>query len=421
MHIVIISYDWPPRNSIAIHRPYSWAKHWAEQGFKITVLTAAKQPFDEPLDLFLPKLPVSIIEVSYNKVFYPFGLILRSYWIRSIIKSFIALLTKNLNINIDPRTSWRGAAKPHVLKLSKETDYVISTYGPASAHLIALDMKKTNPKLKWIADYRDLWSQNYISEIPEKLSQSMRKEEISSVGQYADKITVVSQDMVSQLSYFLKKPVLKIPNGFDIDENEVKRIISRNKKTFKRPFRIVYTGIIYRSIQDPKPLLDAISHLSKSNQINSSDITVDFYGDKLEAVNEYTKQHEFKSLIRLMGHVKREIALDAQRDAGALLLLASSNPKMRGILTGKIFEYIVAGRPILCVGSCPEYEIGQLLHQTGTGVVIGPNDLKKLSEILLELIQNPTNVRWYKPNIDEILKYSRHKQALQLLSEITKT
>ena len=219
----------------------------------------------------------------------------------------------------------------------------------------------------------------------------------------------------------MKKPAIKIPNGFDIGENEVKRIISRSKKVIKRPFRIVYTGIIYRGVQDPKPLLDAISHLLKSNQINSSDVTVDFYGDKLEVVNEHTKQPEFKSFIRLMGHVKREIALDAQRDAGALLLLASSHPKMRGALSGKIFEYIVAGRPILCVGSRSEYEIGQLLHQTGTGVVIGPNDLKKLPKILLELIQNPTNVKWYKPNIDEILKYSRHNQALQLLSEITKT
>jgi hypothetical protein len=421
MHIVIISYDWPPRNAIAVHRSYSWAKHWVEQGFKITVLTAAKQPFDEPLDLFLPKLPVSIIEVSYSRVFCAFGLILRLSWIQSVTKSFIALLAKKLNIKIDPRTSWRRAAKPYVLKLAKETDYVISTYGPASAHLIALDMKKTNPKIKWIADYRDLWSQNYILQISKKLHQSMREEEISSVGQYADKITAVSQDMVSQLSYFLKKPVFKIPNGFDIDENEVKKIISRSKKAIKKPFRIVYTGMIYRGYQDPKPLLDAISHLSKSNQINSSDITVDFYGNKLEVVNEYTKQPEFKSLIRLMGHVKREIALDAQRDAGALLLLESSDPKARGVLTGKIFEYIVAGRPILCVGSCPEYEIGQVLHQTGTGVVIGPNDLKKLPEILLELIQNPINVKWYKPNIDEILKYSRHKQALQLLSEITKT
>jgi hypothetical protein len=421
MHIVIISYDWPPRNAISVHRSYSWAKHWVEQGFKITVLTAAKQTFDEPLDLFLPKLPVSIIEVSYSKVFWAFDLILRFSWIRSVAKSLIKLMSKKLNINIDPRTSWRRAAKPHVLKLSKETDYVISTYGPASAHLIALDMKKTNPKIKWIADYRDPWSQNYIVEISKKRRQSMREEEISSVGQYADKITAVSQHMVSQLSYFLKKPVLKIPNGFDIGENEVKRIISRSKKVIKQPFRIVYTGIIYRGVQDPKPLLDAISHLSKSNQINSSDVTVDFYGDKLEVVNEHTKQPEFKSFIRLMGHVKREIALDAQRDAGALLLLASSHPKMRGALSGKIFEYIVAGRPILCVGSRSEYEIGQLLHQTWTGVVIGPNDLKKLPKILLELIQNPTNVKWYKPNIVEILKYSRHKQALQLLSEITKT
>ena len=178
--------------------------------------------------------------------------------------------------------------------------------------------------------------------------------------------------------------------------------------------------MIYRGFRDPKPLLDAIFHLIEKNQINSGDITVDFYGDRVEVAKEYAQQSKFKTFVRIMGHVKREIALDAQKNAGVLLLLESSHLDARGTLTGKLFEYMVAGRPILCVGSCPEYEIGQVLNQTGTGIAIGPNEIKNLPKVLLNLIRKPTNVSWYNPNIDEILKYSRRKLALELLSEIKK-
>ena len=62
MRILIITYDWPPRNSIATHRPYSWAKYWSNNETQISVLTAKKKPYDEPLNLILPvidKLNVS--------------------------------------------------------------------------------------------------------------------------------------------------------------------------------------------------------------------------------------------------------------------------------------------------------------------------------------------------------------------------
>jgi glycosyltransferase involved in cell wall biosynthesis len=421
-NIAIITYDWPPRNSIATHRPYSWAKYWAEQGIKVTVVTASKQNFDQPLDLFLPELPVSVIEIPFKNLNLVLSPLIRITWIRLVLRYFKTLLEKNLKIIIDPRSGWFVAAKPYLYQIAKDVDIVVSTYGPESAHLIAAYMKKINPKLKWIADYRDLWSHGYMHNISDRFRQLMRKKEISSVGRYANKITVVSQDMVVKLSHFFKKPVLQIANGFDIDENEVKRraLAKRSKGTLKQPLHIVYTGTIYSGFRDPKPLFDAIAYLIKSNQITSEAVSVNFYGERLEAVNQFAKDVKYKKFIRLMGHVKHELALDAQRNARALLLLESIHPESSGNLTGKIFEYIAAGKPILCIGSRPEYEIGRVLKKTGTGIVISPDETKKLQEILLQLIKNSSNMKWYKPNINEILKYSRRTKALQFLKEIKK-
>ncbi len=67
LKILVITYDWPPRNSIGTHRPYSWAKYWSKLGAEVTVLTSQKKSFDAPLDLTLNELPkVNIIQVDYK-------------------------------------------------------------------------------------------------------------------------------------------------------------------------------------------------------------------------------------------------------------------------------------------------------------------------------------------------------------------
>ena len=66
MNILIVTYNWPPRNAIGAHRPYSWAKYWSALGANVTVLTAKKYSFDAPLDLDLPVINgVHVVNVPY--------------------------------------------------------------------------------------------------------------------------------------------------------------------------------------------------------------------------------------------------------------------------------------------------------------------------------------------------------------------
>jgi hypothetical protein len=124
----------------------------------------------------------------------------------------------------------------------------------------------------------------------------------------------------------------------------------------------------------------------------------------------------FKDFIRIMGHVSREQALDAQRSADALLLLESSAPSARGVITGKIFEYITTGVPILCIGSDPEYEIGQLLVTTRTGIVCGSRQLNDLPDLISESLIGRGIYACYDPQIDAIMQYSRAKLADAMIS-----
>ena len=384
---------------------------------QVTVLTAKKQAFDAPLDMPLSTLKgVKVIEVTYGGAGR--GLmnkLLSSPHLRKLAKRLNSWARGNAGAGIDPRRAWQRAATDEAMQLAESAHVVVSTFGPAAAHLIACEMKKANPALRWIADYRDLWSQNHTSQITEQLRSELTKAEIASVGTYADLLTVVSDDMRLQLNDLTQKTVLKFPNGFDIDEALVRQRLEATVPLIGAPLRIVYTGMIYRGHRDPTPLLDCLADLHLAGKLNHGTITVDFYGARVDVVEELARNSKFAPFIRLMGHVPREAALQAQREASLLLLLESSEREASGVLTGKIFEYISAGRPILCIGSRPEFEIGQVLSATGTGNVFGPKDREILAGAILQTLNGSGLYATYRPNIEEVMKYSRKKQASDYL------
>ncbi|WP_445006040.1 hypothetical protein [Halomonas mongoliensis] len=416
MNIVIVTYNWPPRNAIGTHRPYAWARYWSELGVNVTVLTAQKQSFDDPLDLYLPRLDnVDVFEVLKLDYLSPAGWLLKFPVFRQFARKIKPFLGHRSAIVNDPRMAWRQAAKAKAVELAVDADVVVSTFGPASAHLIGYDMKIANPSLFWVADYRDLWSQRHTNIVSSKVLESLIKLEKDTVGAYADVLVSVSKDLVEQLESFLGKEVLELPNGFDIDERLVRSTLAERPGKPDGPFRIVYTGKIYEGYQDPTPLLDAVAALYANGEVGTGELTVDFYGSRVDLAKKLAKNPRYAPFTRVMGHVTRQEALSIQRSAGLLLLLESPLPEARGVLTGKLFEYITAGTPVLCVGSRPEYEIGNVLKNTGTGQVFGPDEYGKLKKVVLETFSGNGLYESYSPNVDEVLKFSRRRQAQNFL------
>ncbi len=173
LKILIISYSWPPRNAISVHRPYSWARYWSEQGNDVTVLTAKKQIFDSPLDLDLPHLKnVNVIELPYYLFWSP---LLKFPFIEKIGKWFKKKFSNYLEPSYDPRNYWYYSTSPIFSKIARNVDVVISTYGPEVSHSIGCKMKILNPSIYWIADYRDLWSENPgLDDAPKKLKNKIK-------------------------------------------------------------------------------------------------------------------------------------------------------------------------------------------------------------------------------------------------------
>lgn len=420
-HVVIVSYDWVPRNAISVHRIYAWARYWSAVGVRITILTAHKRAFDEPLDLNLPNVPgVEIVEINYETA-TSFVSRLGSAGVGfALAKKAKGWLTNKTGVVVDPRAGFWKAARPAALALAKSCDVVVSSFGPAADHLIANDMKASNPDLLWVADYRDLWSQRVTGlNISERTLQHECEIELATVGKRADLITTVSHDLVRQLQELHHKSVTYAPNGFDIDREDVeRRVTGKCEIESTNPIRIVYTGIIYPKLRDPTPLFDVLASLRADGSLGKCNITVDFYGSRIAMARELARNARYAPFIRIKGHVPRKQALSAQQSADFLLLLESPEEAARGVLTGKLFEYMVSGRPILCVGSRPDFEIGRVLSETGTGWVMPHQDVGALRDMVRDTINGGGLYDLYRPDLNNILAYSRERLSMRLLDEI---
>lgn len=423
MNILIITYDWPPRNTIAVHRPFAWAKYWHEMGARVVVLTAKKCSYDEPLDLQL-NIPegIEVIEIPYRKE----GTTqVDNSFISNFRKKIIFLLKKNsslirklFNSNFDIRDRWSSAATSEAIDLCKQRqiNIVVSTYGPRACHFIASNIKTAIPHIRWVADYRDLWSISHLSD----MSNSMRNKEKyleKSTLKTADLLTTVSEPLAKDLSSFLNKEVHVICNGFDaLWENVEKNISEPKVLSLHKPLKIIYTGSIYPGHRNPSPLFHAINELIKRDVINSNDIQVKFFGHRQPELINFITELSADKYAHVCGHISRDSALHEQRDADVLLLLESGSPDAKGVLTGKVFEYIASGKPVLSLGSKHDSAIGQLLLETGVGITC-EDDVKKIELVLEDFIKSQ-KCGFYKPKVDEIKKFSRKTQSTELFSLI---
>ncbi|MDX5385786.1 MAG: glycosyltransferase [Alteromonadaceae bacterium] len=424
LNILIVAYDWPPRNSIAVHRPYAWAKYWSRSGCNVTVLTSEKCVYDEPLDLEMPLLDgVRVIEVPYRASLKGGEGEDKASFKRKVlefVKKHSGSARKLLGLSLDIRDAWAKKAIPIAVSLneSEKFDVVVSTYGPRACHFIGGAIKANAPSVFWVADYRDMWSIRHNSTLEgwrQRREQSLEKK----VVEKSDFIATVSEPLVVQLADFLKRDVFLVANGYDVEFEIVKSRLRSSvhaSDNRRKALKIVYTGMIYPGWQDPSPLFEAINELIGEGIISLPEISIDFFGKRQAGLQEIVSRLNAENYVKIHGHVSRQKALEEQASADLLLLMESGHESASGVLTGKVFEYMVSGKPVISIGSRRDSAIGKLIDQTGIGVVC-EQDVQAIKKFLLDLMAGDREEH-FSPNLEEIKAYNREVQSEELLLTI---
>lgn len=275
----------------------------------------------------------------------------------------------------DEAGTWIDVAFAAAKKIveTEKIDLIFSTSYPVSSHIIASRLKRKFG-IPWIADYRDLWTQNPYFDRMIVRNMVEKKLELKTITN-ADSITTISDQLAVELTSLHGKTARAIPNGFDPgDLNEPGGGLSAK-------FEIVYTGVLYRGKRDPTKLLFVLNNLLSSGTMDREDVLVQFYGEYQHWLADLADELDMKDVIKINGKIPRLDALKQQRKAQLLLLLTWDDPRENGVLTGKIFDYMAAKRPILSVGNCSG-ALPKLLLQTKIGECA--NDEKAIESLLLK-------------------------------------
>lgn len=313
----------------------------------------------------------------------------------------------------DETRGWVGFGKRAILRLNSETsfDAILSTYPPASTPIIGAYARKIL-RCPWIADFRDLWGQQRFWG-PRRFLRPFYARLERRLLQQADALVSVSDPWASRLrAAYPKKPVYTITNGFDPDD------FAGPRPPLTRRFSITHAGYLYDGMRDPRRLFAALRDLIGQGLMDKSDIEVRFYGYAEPWLSRLVESYGLTGAVSICGVVPRAHALQREAESQLLLLLGWSDPRETGQHTGKLFEYLGSGRPILAVGGARGV-LTETLEETKTGT--HPQSEEELRQCLLAayLEFKRTGSVSYHPDKHAVAQYTHVQMANKFSALLT--
>ncbi|MFK8164666.1 MAG: glycosyltransferase family 4 protein [Lewinella sp.] len=419
--ILLVPYYWPPSGGAGVQRWLKLSHYLVELGVEVHVLTvdpayASYMQTDESL---LRDVDPRVV-VHHTKSFEPinfyaklvgkskvptggFGNVDKSSWKQKLALS----LRSNLFIP-DPRRGW----KPFAVKAAKEIigkygiDTVLTTSTPQSVHLIGLALQRSLG-IRWIADFRDPWTDIYFYGLlrHSRLSAALDKRLELKVLRNADRLITVSEGVRKLLMSHVPErnadDMVVVPNGYDARDFAGPIALPPFNK-----FTIAYTGTMSDQYQ-PGPFLNALA--SAIDQRKEIDVQLLLVGQMSAEIRATIAEKGIP--LKDIGPVPHSEVNDYQRRADVLFLAAPPVKGGEGILTGKLFEYLAARRPIVSIG-LPGADVRQILKRTGAGAHFHAGEEAQMTEYLIQLIDGSHRCSFDEA---EITAFSRQRQAAQVV------
>lgn len=398
MNILLITRYFPPLEGIATNRMTSWAKYWAKKGHHVTVLTTEKPNIgDQTSDVAVEEVPY------FDPISFFSGDRIKEGALKekkSLSRFLMTTYRCRLNERIPGRTDfWIRPAKKK-LQSNRRFDLIVSSYGPPAAHLIGRYAKKQYG-CPWFADFRDLWvrNHNYKGVWPFTLLERWLERQVV---HEADLVLTVSNGLKATLNeQYPEIDVRVVPNGFDREDYQT---LERKKSGSK--FSLVYTGTLFEKRYSIEPLFEALSNLLSEQPNIAKRLEVVFYGSATGYLAQQIRRFHIQSLVKYRGLIPVKECRQVQLGADAFLLFDFLH-STDGILSGKVFEYLFVDKPILALGVGQSSELGQLLTQSGLGLIC-ENRAPAIQKKLAALVEGSLS---HQSDRELIERYSREAHA----------
>ena len=419
--VLIITYYWPPSGGSGVQRWLKMSKYLPEYGWQPVIYTTENAEYPI-IDHTLEKDVSPEAEVIRRPIVEPYNFYKKFLGINKQEKVKVGFASESkksgwkekLSVWIrgncfipDARCWWVNPSVRYLKNYLKEhpVDAIISTGPPHSMHLIAMKLKKATG-LTWIADFRDPWTEiDFYDELHLTRWADRKQHQLEhQVLVQADKVVTVGWDWARGLGRLGNRNVRVIQNGYDwdCDPNEERAPLSDE-------FTLTHLGVVAPSRNAPV-LWQALKELKNEVDGFGKALKIKFVGQVDQSVIENLTSCGLMENTELITQVPHDEVKRLQEASQVLLLLVNNTPNAKGILTGKLYEYLASRRPILSIG--PENgDAARLIQETHAGVTVGFEDKDKMKEVINKLYQSyleeglPNN-----PN-DGLERYSRRTLA----------
>lgn len=422
--VLIIAYAFPPIGGVGVLRVVKFVKYLPQFGWEPIILTVdrgADFVYDESLSETLPTalqvyrarswepLDVTKAKRAADRLSAPSS----PAGGRNRLKNSLKALYFALRVP-DDKLGWLPFAIQAGKQILQEQpiDLIFATAPPYTNLLVGRALKKTSGK-PLVVDYRDEWSTMQYRDTPSNVfTRWVNRRLERSVLTSTDALVTAAQPISEHLrTAELLPPALyqrTIMNGFDPEDyrreqgDETDPVARTNKK-----FTIVYTGSFYGERQTPYYFLQALAQLLQAQPAIRARLQVIFVGSIYPNHTRFISELGLSDLVQVCGILPHQQAIKHQLAADVLLLVVGKGAGSEVVLTGKVFEYLGAGRPILALVP-PAGPAAQLIRETATGVVVDPEDIPNIQQALTQLYSAwAAGQTTYQPNASLIAQYSR--------------
>ena len=428
--VLIISYNFAPRQTVGAIRPTKVAKYLCEMGYTVDVVSV--KPFgkiDHTMDESVEKinkfyyidfqiLPQKTVNITDKST----AVVKKPKTQEVIAEANVTLKAKVKEILFEEKKSLRSgkfvSEFKKIIEANREAfseyDVCFSTFGPYVSHMCALEMKKQFPNIRWIADFRDpmvVYSTNPL--MKPKVAALQEK-----VCANADALVAVSKGYYERIfgnRYDDKSYV--IYNGYDRDDYNPDEI---KPDTDKYTFACV--GSLYSGRRDASALFEALCELIAEGKMDKSDLSLKYAGNQAGILATQAKPFGLQDIIDDYGTLPRDKCLSLQGSARHNLLVTWNGEGEGGMIPLKFYEYLLMNRPTICIvsGNKSGHELRSMIDDGKFGFTYEEankkNDFELLKDYLYKdylLFKDGKNSD-YAPVTEELEKYDFRNLTKQI-------
>lgn len=432
-NVLFCAYIFPPLGGSGVQRSLKFVKYLRNFGYEPIVLTVGKNDkrvlFDKSLLEELPKdltvirvdqdvfLPELLSKEKQLEIFNLYGGVVQSpEWMDECMAMWEKHDTRLIP---DGQMIWVNECLRNIeglLDLTK-IDIVYTTGDPFSTFMLGYYLKGKYG-MKWVMDYRDSWMSNqfyldyyytdrkYAHALQEKLERRLVFQ--------ADAIVSVAKAMSDEFNQkygISENKLFEITNGYD--EEDFAAIPERTERKTNDKFVICYNGSLFGD-RSPDTFMQALNQLIEERKVEPDAVEWIYNGEITPVLYDVILKEDIYHIFHHNGYLEHEESLRIALESDMLILFGLKGEGANLGYSGKVFEYLRLGKPILSL-SAKNGVLEKLLEETKAGQNFEYEDIDGIQNFILKLYEKKKKgIQMFHPDMFKISQYSRENLTKKL-------